>query len=146
MPPVPAWAMRFAARITVVRAVVVIGTVAVCLTVAGAIVVRLAEPDTFGSTGGALWWALQTVSTVGYGDLAPVTAAGRAVGTVLMLLAVAVVPAITAVVVAVLVTGLQRRAGGAGSAADQARLDERLARIERALGIDDEPGASAGSR
>ncbi|MFH1560908.1 MAG: potassium channel family protein [Chloroflexota bacterium] len=33
----------------------------------------------------ALWWAVVTITTVGYGDMVPVTAAGRAIAFVLML-------------------------------------------------------------
>lgn len=37
------------------------------------------------AAGDALWWALTTITTVGYGDHAPITAGGRLVGAVLML-------------------------------------------------------------
>lgn len=38
----------------------------------------------------ALWWAMSTVSTVGYGDHYPVTAAGRAIGVMLMIAGVGI--------------------------------------------------------
>jgi len=38
----------------------------------------------------AFWWALATVTTVGYGDVVPVTAEGRLMGTMLMLVGIAV--------------------------------------------------------
>lgn len=48
----------------------------------------------------ALWWAVSTVTTVGYGDHYPVTAGGRAVGVVLMLAGVGILGVITASVAA----------------------------------------------
>ena len=44
----------------------------------------------------ALWWAMVTITTVGYGDMVPVTAAGRAMGFVLMLGGIAFFSGITA--------------------------------------------------
>lgn len=39
-----------------------------------------AQPEKFTSMGDALWWAITTLSTTGYGDLYPVTTAGRIIG------------------------------------------------------------------
>ena len=44
----------------------------------------------------ALWWAVVTVTTVGYGDVVPVTEAGRALALVLMIGGVALFGALTA--------------------------------------------------
>jgi voltage-gated potassium channel Kch len=122
---------RFADRLTVVRAVFAIATVAVALTVGAAALARVVEPRTFGSFGEACWWALQTVSTVGYGDTVPVTGGGRVIAAALMLLGVAFVPAVTSIVVAVLVAQLQRRSGR--QAEHELEIAERLDRLERSF-------------
>jgi voltage-gated potassium channel Kch len=66
------------------------------LAVAGAILMRFADPHNFPSTGLAIWWALQTVTTVGYGDVVPTTDAGRIVGGVEMVIGVAFIAFVTA--------------------------------------------------
>lgn len=45
---------------------------------------RDAQPDVFGSIPAALWWALSTLTTVGYGDVVPITVAGQILGSVVM--------------------------------------------------------------
>jgi voltage-gated potassium channel len=122
---------QFAARLTVLRAVSVIATVAVALTLCAAALARAVEPSTFGSFGEACWWALQTVSTVGYGDIVPETGGGRVIAGTLMLLGVAFVPAVTSIVVAVLVSQLQHRSGR--QAEHDREVVERLARLERSV-------------
>ena len=49
---------------------------------------REAQPDKFGSIPAAAWWALSTLTTVGYGDVVPVTPWGKVVGGIVMLLGV----------------------------------------------------------
>jgi voltage-gated potassium channel len=68
----------------------------VALALVGAIVMRIADPDNFPSLGLAVWWALQTVTTVGYGDVVPTTNAGRLVGGVEMVLGVSFIAFLTA--------------------------------------------------
>lgn len=49
------------------------------------------QPDEFGSIPRALWWAVATLTTVGYGDVFPVTALGRLIAAFLAILGIAVV-------------------------------------------------------
>ncbi len=46
---------------------------------------RAAQPDAFGSIPATMWWAIQTIATVGYGDVIPVTPAGRVIASVTMI-------------------------------------------------------------
>jgi voltage-gated potassium channel len=73
----------------------------------------------------ALWWAVVTVTTVGYGDKFPVTAAGRGVAVVLMLVAIGLIGVLTATVASFFV--------GEKADEEQAALDQRLDRIEAML-------------
>lgn len=60
---------------------------------------RNAPGATITSFGDAVWWAMETISTVGYGDMIPVTVAGRIYATLLMLGGMLIVGATTGTVV-----------------------------------------------
>jgi len=62
---------------------------------------RDAQPQVFTSIPRALWWAIVTMASVGYGDMIPITPAGRLFGGVVMMLGIAVF----AVPVGILATG-----------------------------------------
>ena len=64
--------------------------VATSATLSGAIALESVEPGTVPSLGDAVWWSLVTVSTVGYGDISPETAVGRAVAGVLIVVGLGV--------------------------------------------------------
>lgn len=50
-----------------------------------------AQPDKFDSVFSGMYWAMTTITTTGYGDMVPITAAGRFVGFVTMVLAIGAV-------------------------------------------------------
>lgn len=84
--------------------------------------------DTFGD---ALWWSVTTVTTVGYGDETPVTAAGRGVAAFLMLVGIALLGVVTANIAAFF---LERAPEEERAERDQlAEIAERLAAIEKRL-------------
>ncbi len=83
---------------------------------------------TIDSFADALWWAVTTVTTVGYGDTFPVTPAGRGIAAFLMLTGIALFGMLTAS----LTTFFVERAGTSEEAEEDtltARLDELLSRI-----------------
>ena len=51
---------------------------------------REIQPKVFGSIPDAMWWAMATLTTVGYGDAVPVTTAGRIIGSVVMVLGIGI--------------------------------------------------------
>ena len=73
----------------------------------------------------ALWWAVVTVTTVGYGDKFPVTALGRGVAVVLMLVGIGLIGVLTATVASFFVSEKADE--------EQAALNQRLDRIEAML-------------
>ena len=88
----------------------------------------------------ALWWAIVTVTTVGYGDRYPVTEGGRAVAVVLMLLGIGLIGVLTATVASVFVkehTDANKeefRKGHADLGQQLSQISDRLADVERRLG------------
>jgi voltage-gated potassium channel Kch len=90
------------------------------LAVVGAVLMRVADPDNFPSIGLAIWWALQTVTTVGYGDVVPTSVGGRILGGAEMVLGVSFIAFVTAGVTSVVL----QRAEAEAQEADRMR-DER---------------------
>ncbi|WP_421999996.1 cyclic nucleotide-gated ion channel [Reyranella sp.] len=55
------------------------------------------QPEAFGSLPGAMWWAVVTLTTTGYGDVVPQTVGGRLIGSLLMISGIAVLALLTGV-------------------------------------------------
>jgi voltage-gated potassium channel len=113
----------------------------------GAIVMRIADPDNFPSLGLAIWWALQTVTTVGYGDVVPTTRVGQVIGSIEMVLGISFIAFLTAGVTSTVIQRASAKAQAAQHTHDErnaetihaalvetrqaiAELDGRLDRIE----------------
>lgn len=73
-----------------------------------------AQPDALPSIPAAMWWATATLTTVGYGDIYPVTAAGRLLAACLALLAIGLVSLPAGILAAGFSEALQRRRAGEG--------------------------------
>jgi voltage-gated potassium channel len=122
-------------RLTLPRAVATVITAAFSLVVLAAVLERLVEPDVFTSIGLALWWAVVTVTTVGYGDVVPESAVGRVVATMLMLTGLGLIPTLTSITVAILVGKRTREQQeqldrqGREHAAALERIEGQLARL-----------------
>lgn len=119
---------RFAASIIVVlwlAAVIIWG-----------VVEHLLDKDTFPTVWLGMWWALQTVTTVGYGDVVPQDTTGRAIASVLLLGGLAFLSVVTAVITSSFVGRRQQQLHDEANDPMMERIEalhERLARIESEL-------------
>jgi voltage-gated potassium channel Kch len=125
------------------------GAASVIVTTTGLIVVasgflmRVLDHKEYPNIFIGMWWAIQTVTTVGYGDVTPKDVAGRIVASFVMLEAIALVAIVTAAITSTFVARASRMQDLAEAkdeakeeARDQARFEElsdRLARIETQL-------------
>ena len=109
-------------------AAAIISTIFV-LVVVGALLIQLLAPDEYPNFGGALWFTLQTVTTVGYGDNPPVSNIGRFVASAVMLVSIGLMTVITAGITSMFIRSVSREQ----NQADQLVLTESLGRIEAAL-------------
>ena len=78
-------------RSEIVAAFMVLGLLAITASVLMYEVEHPAQPEKFDSVFTGLYWAMTTITSTGYGDLVPVTAAGRFVGFCTMVLSIGVV-------------------------------------------------------
>jgi voltage-gated potassium channel len=120
----------------------VIGTASIVITVGAGIGMTVADRKNFPSLGSGLWWAVQTVTTVGYGDHVPTTVAGRLVASFVMLFGIGFLTVVTAAITSTFVarSRIETRSAGETPVEEQLRrLNERLERIEAALTTEKKP-------
>jgi voltage-gated potassium channel len=121
---------------------VIVGGTAVVVGIA-ALMMRTFDRSEFSHTGRALWWAVQTVTTVGYGDVTPRHTSGRIIATAVMLWGVAFLAILTAAITSTFVAraareryGMEEESGDTPEERVDARFDdlvERLDRVEKML-------------
>jgi voltage-gated potassium channel len=134
--------IRMAASVIVVATAVVV--------VGGGVLIRLIDHTEYSSVWGGMWWSLQTVTTVGYGDVTPARVSGRLVGVLVMLQGIAFLAIVTAAITSTFVARAERErslAEGVEDAALEDRLNARFdalgARFDRLESLlDNDRGAS----
>jgi voltage-gated potassium channel len=122
--------------LTARRAARVIAASSLMLTLAGGVAAWLIDRREFDGLGDALWWALQTVTTVGYGDVVPENLGGRLIGGALMLQGIALLTVITAAVTATLIEQARQRRPPESDPvlAKLEQIESRLGAIEDDMG------------
>jgi hypothetical protein len=139
----------------------VIVTATLVIVLAGGVLMRVLDHSEYPSIWIGMWWVLQTVTTVGYGDVVPSNAIGKALTAFVMLEGIALLSILTAGITSVFVARAeQERDFGQDAAADeaQAAVSERLDRVDAQLaGLTDsiarldallrpDPGSTASQR
>jgi voltage-gated potassium channel len=107
------------------------------------VVERLVDPGTFDTVWLGMWWAVQTVTTVGYGDVVPAQTAGKLIASVLMLGGLSLYAVVTGVITSALVARAQADSAAASPDPVLEKLDDLDRRLEeiRAEVARMEPGA-----
>jgi voltage-gated potassium channel len=120
--------VRNAASLIVVTTLVVV--------VAAGIAIRILDHHEYSNIWIGMWWSLQTVTTVGYGDVTPESVPGRFVGAVVMLQGIAFLAIITAAVTSTFVARAQAEREAKAHASDDVaedRLESRLVDVSQRL-------------
>jgi voltage-gated potassium channel len=106
------------------------------IVIAAGILISVIDHEEYPSIGLGLWWALQTVTTVGYGDVAPANISGRIIGAVVMLEGIAFIAIITAVITSTFVGRATRDYQAQrerDELSDRELMEQRFDELERKL-------------
>ncbi len=106
----------------------VIVTATAIVVVGGGVAMRLLDHDEYPNVWVGMWWALQTVTTVGYGDVTPTHPSGRIVATFVMLEGIAFLTIIIAAITSTFVARAEaeREAAEAAEGAEEDKAEERI--------------------
>lgn len=99
-----------------------------------------AQPEKFSSIPAAMWWAIMTVTTVGYGDIYPVTPIGQTIASFVTILGVMLLALPSAILASGFIEEHQRKREAGGGE----RLDAAVALLERIGALKEKGYLSAG--
>ncbi len=94
------------------------------------IVERLVDPKTFHSIWLGMWWATQTVTTVGYGDIVPQQTIGKVIAVFLMVGGLSLLAVVTGAITSAFVTRAEAERREAGEDPMTIRLEAMAAQLE----------------
>ena len=129
------WLERWVARAVTPRgAATVIASATVVITVAAGTLMTVLDREHYPTIGSGLWWAVQTTTTVGYGDNVPTSYAGRFLAAFVMLVGIGFLTVITAAITSTFVSRSRlepSESDAESSISEQLRqINARLERIE----------------
>jgi voltage-gated potassium channel len=84
-------------RAPIASVLILFGIVLMLAATAAHLLERVRQPELFGSLPGAMWWAVVTLTTTGYGDVVPQTVGGKMIGALLMISGIVVLALMTGV-------------------------------------------------
>jgi voltage-gated potassium channel len=93
------------------------------------VVERLVDPKTFHSIWLGMWWAVETVTTVGYGDIVPNQTAGKIIACFLMLGGLSLLSVLTAAITSGFVSRSEAHRRAAGEDPVMEKLDDLAAEL-----------------
>jgi voltage-gated potassium channel Kch len=126
---------RFLREPPTVRNAAGVIVVATTVVVVGAgVLISLVDREEYPDVAVGMWWALQTITTVGYGDVTPSHVTGRLLGAVVMLQGTAFIAIVTAVITSTFVARATRTYEKE-EANDRERLERRFNELERKLDL-----------
>ncbi|MGO9754124.1 MAG: potassium channel family protein [Solirubrobacteraceae bacterium] len=136
-PPHPrAWSLLERKPLTGGRAARIIALATMIVTLVGGVLMRFTDPKNFSDIGEGLWWSIQTVTTVGYGDVVPTSTLGRLVAAVVMLAGIGFLTVITATITSTFIETARQRIEEDSTDVLATKLDQisyRLEQIETSL-------------
>jgi voltage-gated potassium channel len=104
-------------------------TVTILVVIIGSVVIWLFGGKNYPDFETAVWFTLQTITTVGYGDVTPDTGFGRLVAGVVMIVAIGFTTIVTALITSTFVDAAQRQRRADEDARRREEADHILARI-----------------
>jgi voltage-gated potassium channel len=131
-PPVHPRGANFLLRkpLTARRAARIIASFTVSATIIAGVLIHFTDEQNFPNIGDGLWWAVQTVTTVGYGDLVPTSTTGRLVAALVMIGGIGFLTVITAAITSTFIENTRTRIEGSESGDVSAKLDQISARLD----------------
>ena len=118
--------------LTARRAALLISVFTLCITIAGGVVMWAIDREDFPTLGSSMWFAMQSITTVGYGDNVPTSTEGRLIATFVVIAGLGFMSVITATITAIFVESARRKRRMSAEASLE-HIAGRLDRIEKLM-------------
>jgi voltage-gated potassium channel len=95
------------------------------------VVEHLVDPDTYDTVWLGMWWGVETVTTVGYGDVVPQDTVGKVIAVFLMLGGLSLLAVVTGAITSAFVSRAEAERRKGGDDPVMQRLDDMSAQLEQ---------------